>query len=386
MRTFNTFFICVLLMSVMSCKSTQALDTDKHKNSYSRVEFSHKFSKHGIYDPSVEYDGKGIGWLSYSSIEMPKFVQTNIAKSTDHGRSWDYVATVNESVEDEIECHGKKVKGVWRNEVSSLVYDPDDPGKEWKIFWHKYFAKSRYKPKDRMFECGWIGYKYTSSPDKPWSKEIALFGAKSNFPPKHFETKVYLNKLDPDLQGFLVYSEPAALYKDGILYMSLEGSKSRMGMGRWKSRKTILLSSRDHGKSWKYLGTLTDYNDAKNLGYVTLTGESLFKKKDKIYLMATPAGSLKKSYKDADGSYIFAFDNLAKAQLKRDKGGHLRVHQYITPSSNEERDVHGGHADYDEQNVNGGIIMGQVKKPGIISQMRGIKPFRILSTKKKVKE
>ena len=38
-------------------------------------------------------------------------------------------------------------------------------------------------------------------------------------------------------------------------------------------RKIILLSSKDHGKTWKYIDTLIDCNDAKNSGYLTYTAK-----------------------------------------------------------------------------------------------------------------
>jgi hypothetical protein len=375
----------VVMVSMISCKPVMTSEKESHsktkRQGFSRVEMAKQPAKHGVYDPSVEYDDKGVGWLSYSSIEMPKTVQTDLAKSTNGGRTWEQVTVINPPLEEEIACAGRKQKGVWRNEVSSIVYDRGDPGREWKIFWHKYFASPPYKPKNREFECGWIAYRYASKPEGPWSQEIPLFGAKQGFPPAPFKPRIMLNDLHPDLRNYLVYSEPAALYKDGLLYLSLEGSESRLGMGKWSSRKSFLLVSHDHGKTWKYVGKLLDYKDARKLGYVTLTGESLFIDKGRVYLMSTPAGSLTKSYKDADGLYIFEFEDIKKAKLKRTKSGELVVHKYISPGK--EGDIHGGHGDYDEKNKNGRIIMGQVKKPGVFSLLQGVKPFRIMSTGEK---
>jgi len=354
---------------------------ESHK-SYAAVEIAQGNSKHGIYDPSIEYDNN-TGWMTYSSIEMPK-VSTYLAKSSDHGTKWNYVKTLNSAVKEKIIYNNKEILGVWRHEVSTLVHDPGDRGKEWKLFWHKYFTKKPYKAKDKLYAYGWIAYKTSTTPQGPWSEETALFGA-TKFTIKSYGVKIDLNSLHPDLADYLVFTEPAALYFKGLLYLSLEGSKIPRGMGAWKSRKTFLLVSHDHGKSWKYIGPLVDYRDSENLDYVVLTAASMFEEKGKVFLMVTPSGSLKKSHKNADGMFIFEFENIAEGKLKRDKKKHLLLHKFVKAS--EKEGGHGGQGDYDQYNTNGGIVMGHIKKRNLLKVLmkkEKNKPFNIFSTHQRV--
>jgi len=373
-------FQVVLLTSLfLICISVQRVAGRE----YSDLTVEMDTSPHGIYDPSLEYDTHGTGWMSYSSINLPR-VDTHLAKTTDFGATWHHVRLLNQSAEGDINFKGTIIPGIWRSEVSTLVHDPDDPGREWKIFYHKYFNKPPYEPVDRVFPYGWIGYKFSSSPGGPWSEEIALFGA-GDFPPEPYKTKIDVTKLDAALHGYLVFTEPAALYKDGVLYLALEGSRSVFAMGEWQSRKVFLLASRDHGVTWKYVGILFDYEDSSRLGYTVLTGASLFSVGKQTFIMTSPSGSLTKEYKDVDGVYIFEFTNLSSARLKRETNNDLIPYAYIKPS--EIADGHGGQADYDEQNTAGGVVMGHVMKPNLLKALltqETVRPFHIFNTYEKI--
>jgi len=365
--------ICIALAScneIAQGESEQALNAG-----YESLTISKDTSKHGIYDPSIEYDNKGIGWMAYSSISMPG-IQTRLAKTTDQGKTWIDVKAVNTSNKAVLNVNGKKVKGVWKNEVSTLVYCPDDPGREWKLFWHRYFS---YKKRD-WITYGWIAYKYASNPAGKWSKEIALFGGKDS-PKKPYSAKINLSNLHPDLSHYFGYTEPGALYKDGVLYLSIEGAASPTGVGNWKARKTLLLASYDNAKSWKFLGVLTDTDDAKYLGYTILTASSMFEENGKQYLMITPTGSLSRASKVPEGIYIFEFEDITRAKLKRDKNNRLLVRNYIKLST-VKGVTSGGHGDYHSQNKYSGVVMGQVMKPKMFSK-NGPKPFQIVITREK---
>ncbi len=62
----------------------------------------------GFFDPSTAYSADGkIGWLVYSAIHgaaaYPKqiplgpYVETHLAKTTDHGKTWEFVQALNHS-------------------------------------------------------------------------------------------------------------------------------------------------------------------------------------------------------------------------------------------------------------------------------------------------
>ncbi|MFB0563300.1 MAG: hypothetical protein ACETWM_19030 [Candidatus Lokiarchaeia archaeon] len=326
--------------------------------SYERINIVGETAKKGVYDLSIEYDEDGTGWLAYTALDWintKRYLHTHLAKTTVHGKTWTYVKRVNVCKEGSVTLrNGREVRGIWRPEVPTLVHDPDDPGKEWKLFWHKYFAKFPCnKPEHRMPGYGWIAYRYASDPAGPWSKEIALFGGIAPFPP--FKVEINLNKFSPDLKNVLTYTEPGSLVKDGVLYLSLQAIEN--GGQKSSHFKTILLSSYDHGKTWKYAGTLTDYKDAAHLSAVTLTASSLAQEKGRAFLLISPT---KKMGSNRQGTYIFEFEDISKAKLKRDKNGKLIVHKYLKPSIEVGKaGSDAGESDYDEHNTYGGIIMCQ---------------------------
>jgi len=111
----------------------------------------------------MEYNLDGsVGYLICSGLEQPqesissphvKYIHTHLAKTTDHGKTWKFIKRVTESTPDTVEspffakAHklgSSAIQGMWHHEVPTLVYDPDDPGREWKVFWHKYFFAFNY--------------------------------------------------------------------------------------------------------------------------------------------------------------------------------------------------------------------------------------------------
>ncbi len=305
----------------------------------------------GFGDPAMEYGPDGVGWLVYTSVDVKNsLMTTNLAKSVDNGKTWKFVKVINPALPDTVD----RVKGNWVHETSTIVYDPGDKGREWKVFWFKYFrAKGPIsKNKKHTWVNSWIAYKYASDPQGKWSEEIPVFGM-GNFRDKGVD----LASLNPDLKNFVFFYELGSLYKDGTLYLSLEGNATPSGRGKWNEKKIVLLSSGDHGRTWRYVGTLLDSKDAKHFGYLTFTASSLVREKGRIFLFASPSGRLS-NLRDPeghhDGIHIFEFEDITKGVLKRDKKGHLILVKHI--DDNLEK---GGQGDYDEQNTYGGIVIPQ---------------------------
>lgn len=308
--------------------------------------------KSGIFDPSVEYGPDGIGWLAYSWVDVPARVETHLARSTDHGKTWTYVSTLNHSAKGSQVVDGTARHGVWRYETPTLVYDSEDvPARRWKLFVERYLAVPPYKHGDSLHGDGWIEYQYAANPEGPWSKAIRLFGK----PQSH--SRVNVDSLSPDLAGISFYNEMGSVAAGGTLYLSMDASATPSGLGQWKKRKIILISSKDHGATWKYVGTLTDYADASHLGYLVLTASSLVKVGGQYYLFVSPAGAkgLFKRNRGHDGTIVVEFTDLSQARLQRDAQGHMVVLKWIKPDLNE-----GGESDYDEQNTAGGIVFPQI--------------------------
>jgi hypothetical protein len=307
----------------------------------------------GFYDPSVEYSQDGrTGWLAYSSVtgnEKPfgPYVHTHLAKSLDHGASWKFVQTVNMSVDDSLKTPaGTYLSGVWRYEVPSLVNTPNDPGRGWKLFAHKYFSTRK---EDRMFAYGWIVYRWASDPAGTWSEEIPLFGA-GRFPPVPYHaTKVDLNTLDPGLRDVVAYSEPGAFFKDSRLYLSLTAARPD-GPGQ-----LILIASGDRGQSWSFIRTLANRADAQALGYEYLDGSSIVEEDGRVFLLAVP-GSSRRMH---DGTWIIEFEDLTEGKLRRDSKGKLVVYKRIPPQQSILSGPGAGQSGYHRFNTGGGIIFPQ---------------------------
>ncbi|EDY21388.1 hypothetical protein CfE428DRAFT_0633 [Chthoniobacter flavus Ellin428] len=308
---------------------------------------------YGIYDPSIEYSRDGsVGWLLYSSVTgnyrpAGKYVHTCLARTTDHGRTWTYVGRINTSADGTLDLgDGRKLDGVWRYEVSTLVRDDGAPEGDWKLFVHKYFWSPQ---KDRMFAYGWIAMRTAHDPAGPWSEEVPLFGAGRNPPAPYHHTQVDVNALSPDLSHQVTYSEMGSLCHDGSLYLSL-GAMWFLGPD-----KIVLLRSRDHARTWEFVHTLVTRDDAKALGYSWLDGSSLAADHGHFFLLVTP-GSRKLMH---DGTLAFEFDSLENGTLKRDSAGHPTIATYFPVQSSLLSGPGGGQSDYDEHNTGGGLLMPQ---------------------------
>lgn len=142
-----------------------------------------------------------------------------------------------------------------------------------------------------------------------------------------------------------------------MIYLSLDASATPSGLGEWQKRKIILISSKDHGKSWRFVGKLTDFNDANNFGYLIFTGSSLVKKGRRLFLLISPSGAkgIFKKNKAHDGTMVVEIEDITRAKLKRGPNGKLIILKWIKPSLQS-----GGLSDYDEKNIYGGILFSQI--------------------------
>jgi hypothetical protein len=309
-------------------------------------------------DLSLAY-ANGIGWMAYSGAENDKtfkkgYVSNHIAKTEDNGETWRYVQLINLSFEEVlrptnkalIDFRGEILEGSWFNEVPTLVHTPDDPGREWKLFWHKYFMLHGKGEAGRVLMYSWIAYKYASSPDGVWSDEIPLFGAGSS-PVKPYSAKINLNALHPDLRKNVVYTEPGSLYWDGVLYLSLQAIKIvRKGV---IETDIILIASRDLGKTWRYVGTLLKHDLIKQFNLRAFTATELAQQEGKPYFLISMEKEVEKFVIDQHhfGTLVFEFEDIRRGKLKKENGK-LVANKWL------QIDTTGGQADYEEE-IKGGI-------------------------------
>jgi hypothetical protein len=244
--------------------------------------------------------------------------------------------------------------GVWRYETPALVFDPSDPdpARAWKVYAYKYIwtrdgnlgATQRYNV---------IVARYAADPEKEWSTEEWIFGAKDEYPPQPYQSMVQaqLNSLDPALSDIAMYARPSVVEVEGTLIMSLSAFT-----GGNVPERVVMIASDDHGKTWRYLGTPLTAADAKALGYVTLSGATLLKKGGRIYLAAV-FGDDKVS---ALGTTVLSFEELGKALLQRDsKTNAPLVVNKVPRLSESPTEMGGGFAAYADACAPVGMLTGE---------------------------
>ena len=307
----------------------------------------------GIFDPSVEYDPvSGEGWLAYSAVlgsltPWGPHVETHIASSSDSGASWTFETVAAPSTIDQLQnFDGSLIDGVWNAEVPSLVYDPTDPGAEWKLFVHRIFRQSEdnFTVEQNLPAYSWIGMRTAPTPGGPWSEERALLSS-GPFPIAPYDfVEVAINELDPSLASMIVYSEPGAFVSGGTLYLSLTGLTTG-------SDRIVLLSSIDHGDSWSYISTLLSSADITAMGFESVDGTAIVEDAGRIFLLATPetTGVLH------DGTIAIEFESLAGGILER-ISGIPEVHLHLPAQPGLPSDRRGGQSDYHEGNTAGELI------------------------------
>lgn len=322
----------------------------------------------GIYDPSVAYSPDGcVGWLAYSSVKgsgnlirgrfsLGQYVHTHLARTTNGGADWEFMKVLNKSADATLtSSDGKKLSGVWRYEVPTLVFDPTDPDstRRWKLFVHRYFWNAKH---DRMVNYGWIALRTAADPAGEWSAEVPLFGAGKSPVAPHHDTRVDLNTLDASLKNAAAYSEPGALANDGRLYLSMTALLPRLGLtGVSVGHTIVLLASDDHGTTWRFVRKLLDDDIADRMGCELFDGSSLAREDGRFFLFAVPGhrGTMH------DGTAVFEFESLTEGRLRLGTNGLPVVTEYYAPQPGIFSGPGAGQACYDEHNTRGGLIMPQ---------------------------
>ncbi|MCE9506708.1 MAG: glycoside hydrolase [Alphaproteobacteria bacterium] len=312
----------------------------------------------GIFDPALADNPKTSAvWMAYAAEEKsqkdPSGKLPNVRLAGSKGgdgkcKNWSQIRGGFEAKPDELLApDGQTVfrSGAWRVETPALVYDPDDPGREWKLYAYRYFWAPN--PAEQTLgiaqHYGMIVYKYASDPAKEWSAEQWLFSPAPDYPPPPYEQVVllHLNQLDPSLQDVVAYSRPSVIYKDGALVMTLSAFT-----GGGTPDRTIMIISRDHGNSWLYAGSPLRQSDLAGIGdYTKLAGASLIEDKGRIFLAAV----LGDKTQTGRGTFIFGFDDVARGLLHRDsKTGAPVILRQLPLNSKVMGAIGGGFAAYTE--------------------------------------
>lgn len=311
----------------------------------------------GLMDPSIAVDEKGNALMAHTVIQNvvvndKQQYATNVVieRSKAPGcRSWtttpdgSYLAQ-----EDEAIISGSAAKlerGVWTAETPSIVYDPGDPAKAWKLYVYEYY----WNGNDEMARYySFIGMKTAPAPEGPWTtKEWALAADPPRRPPMPYAglVKQGINALHKDLANVWFYSRPSVINHKGMLFMTL----SAFLRGSIAPDFTVLLASTDHGKTWGYRGKPLSAADAEKAGkFSKYNGATLLLHEDQPYLAAVFGSP------DVNGlgSFLIPFENpagLIQAKVQRDKNGAPVIAKWIKRQSMEPSKTGGGHVGYAEQ-------------------------------------
>ena len=332
----------------------------------------------GLLDPSIAYDQKsGKVWMTYTAENPSRnpgggmmFHVRMASALVENCEGWMQVDGGFEGKTDDIlgaDGHTIFRSGAWRIETPTLVHDPEDIGREWKLYAYKYFWDNNpMYARQISRRYGMIVYKYTTDPAKGWSTEQWLFSPTSgNLPPPYGQmVLMHLNDLDASLKNIEVYSRPSALVNGGALVMTL----SAFTKGATPDR-IIMIISGNHGKSWKYAGTPLRASDLEGIGpYTRLSGASIIEQDGIIYLAAV----LGDEQQYGKGTFIFKFDDFTKGLLQRDpKTGIPVVLRHVPLYKSTSFPVGGGFAAYADI-CSFGLLTSE--------QIPGTEKFRLLKT------
>lgn len=365
---------CAAIVLIIGYVSYQLLLVEVTKKNSGPLFLAGRQDYKSFYDPAIASNtAADENYLVYNNmrynIESIPETSIDIASSKAPCTSWVYKKTLFRSHKDELIAPNgidMLATGEARYETPSIVYDPQDKGREWKVFVYRYFWAENLKFAQRY---SMIAMKTSSDPvNGEWSTEEWVLSAAPDFPPSPYQEMVaaHINALDKSLMGFISYGRPSVINVDNTLYMSLSAFTGGM-----MPEKIILLSSKDHAKSWQYRGTVMSTAQIKKYGdYTKLGGGTLLVENGKLYLAAVFGNK----ENNGMGTFIFAFDDIAKASLQLSDGApkllrHIK-NQSLSPSKNG-----GGYAAYVDA-CNHGVMVSE------LSGVRGT--YQIFKTAEKV--
>lgn len=340
----------------------QFVSRDKNPPEPFRVSGMSEFT--GFSDPTIAVgaDGKK-ALLAFTALHRPSEagaqarIEVRIAGSALPACSrWTPVQGGFQSREEEIvgpDGVTPVKKGVWRAETPSLIYDPDDPGREWKLFAYRYFWADSV-PLARLYSM--IIFATASKDTMQWSREEWIFSASQNAPPTPYDSLIHthLNDLHPSLANVYFYARPSAIVINGEIFMTL----SAFIKGRESVERIVMIKSADHGRNWEYVGTpLTSADIAKIGKFNNLGGATLLQHKGKLYLAAV----LGDESTAGTGTHVLSFQDVSQGLLSRNAAGAPIVARHIPLMSEILSSAGGGFATYAEA-CKSGVITSEFSR------------------------
>ena len=311
----------------------------------------------GVFDPSLTTDGR-TAYLAYSSLSTLEnnpvpFIGVNIARSLDGGDDWIYTEQVFESkpgiMTQRIDGQLVEVEGVWRYEMPSIVYTPNDKGRELKIYAYRYFWNGNI---NLARQTGFIVHKYASAETRNWSEEQWLFSSNPYNPPPPLNklVQMHLNVLSPELSDVIAYSDPAAFYMDGVIYMTLSAFTQIDEPDR-----EILIASGDAGQSWHYMGAFLSQMDMAGIEERSrFSNAQIVRHDDRLFLLVNFGDDVF----NGRGVSALPIEDINRAMLMRSDDGALNISNEVLLNVENLSAFGGGSADY-RQDLSTGLIMSR---------------------------
>ncbi|MEJ7596652.1 MAG: hypothetical protein WKG01_01980 [Kofleriaceae bacterium] len=283
----------------------------------------------GIFDPSIVYPADAAaGAMAYSAVPDQETIRTRIAVSTNAGQSWTYAAEANVpeplsiTSTDTTECPGGTCTGKLVSEVSSLIYDADDPdaGRRWKLFAHRYLVGPEVA---LHYRIGTITVQTAGQPQGPWTAPQKMIGW--NGPTTYSSSGVPTSTSTlTGMADCIALTEPGAMWLPGSIQLAV-GCVYVDGTPKIRIE---LLRSTDHATSWIAAGTLVSPADADCLTPgASVNAAELFALDGQVYVSASPSNNA-----GYHGCLVFPVDDLSTATLRRDAAGKAFVTRAIVPS------------------------------------------------------
>lgn len=237
----------------------------------------------GIFDPSLLATGNASlpFILTYSAVTATDNISTLLALYSTELDAWVGVGAVNAADAGvPLPCGGGATcTGSFIHEVSSLLIDPADPARAFKVFTHSYIVTNG---SELHYDWGHIRLWTAPSLAGPWTG-APLLGWASPSPLSTDGVALNLTSV-AELADCLIFTEPGAILLGDALVLALGCVSAPPSPGGEGLIRVVSLTSADHGATWAYAGLLVDGADALSLGYSVpqLNAAALF--------AASPAG------------------------------------------------------------------------------------------------
>jgi hypothetical protein len=182
-------------------------------------------------------------------------------------------------------CPGGSCTGQWIHEVSSLLFDADDPDldRRWKLFTHSYLIL----PGDVLaYDMGHIALHVAKDAAGPWTTEGPALGWDGESPISSTGAAANVSKF-AQLKDCVALTEPSAQWRNGGIIDLAVGCATAASTIRIE-----LFRSLDHAKTFLYTSRLVTADDALCLGgnAPKVNAADLFRVAGKSYVSVSVPG------------------------------------------------------------------------------------------------